>query len=295
MSWDISGKYCIVTGASSGIGKAIAHGLASGGANVTIVCRNAVRGREARDEIVKATGNESVEVMLADLSSQQQTKDLAHSYRDTHPALHLLVNNAGVIMEQRVLTADGIEMTFAVNYLACYMLSNLLVDLLKSSAPSRIVNLTSAVHRTVRLDFANLQGEKRYNRDQAYAQSKLADAVFSHELGRRLDGTGVTVNCVCPGAVSSHLWEKSSRLVHGFFKALMKGPQEGARVPLYVATSQDLDGMTCCYFQTGQHLKFSRVRTKSTMTRSSAETYNREVAARLWEASEKLTGVRFGG
>ena len=196
MSWDMSGKYCIVTGASSGIGKAIAHGLASGGANVTIVCRDAVRGREARDEIVKATGNESVEVMLADL---------------------------------------------------------------------------------------------------AYAQSKLADVVFSHELGRRLDGTGVTVNCVCPGAVSSHLWEKSSRLVHGFFTALMKGPQEGARLPLYVATSQDLDGMTCCYFQTGQHLKFSRVRTKSTMRRSSAETDNREVAARLWEMSEKLTGVRFGG
>lgn len=295
MSWDISGKFCIVTGASSGIGKAIAHGLAAAGAHVTIVCRNAVRGREARDEIRRETGNEMVELMLADLSSQQQTRDLARHYREGHSALHLLVNNAGVIMEERVLTADGIETTFAVNYLAYFMLSNLLLDSLKRSAPSRIVNLTSAVHRTVRLDFANLQGEKRYNRDLAYAQSKLADAVFSHELGRRLEGTGVTVNCVCPGAVSSHLWEKSSRLVHGFFNALMKDPQEGARVPLYVATSQDLDGITCCYFQTGQHLKLSRVRTKSTMTRSSAETYDREVAARLWEASEKLTGVRFGG
>lgn len=295
MSWDIKGKYCIVTGASSGIGKAIARGLALSGAYVTIVCRNAVRGGEARDEIIRETGNDRVEVMLADLSSQQQTRELAHKYSNEHPALHLLVNNAGVIMEKRVLTADGIETTFAVNYLAYYMLSNLLLNMLKQSAPSRIVNLTSAVHRTVRLDFANLQGERRYNRDLVYAQSKLADAVFSHELGRRLEGTGVTVNCVCPGAVSSHIWEKSSRLVHGFFNAMMKGPQEGAKVPLYVAISPDLDGVTCCYFQTGQHLKLSRVSTKHTITRSSPETYDREVAARLWRMSEKLTGVNFGG
>lgn len=294
MSWDIKGKYCIVTGATSGIGKAIAGGLAAGGAHVTIVCRNSARGSEARDEIVRKTGNEKVEVMLADLSLKRQITEFADRYRNKHSHLHLLVNNASILMNERVLTSEGIETTFAVNYLAYYMLSNLLLDMLRKSAPSRIVNLTSAIHRTVSLDFGNLQGEKRYNRDLAYAQSKLADAVFSHELGRRLAGSGVTVNCVCPGAVSSHLWEKSSKLMHVFFKYMMKGPEEGARLPLYVAMSEDVEGMTCCYFQTAQHLKFMKVNTKMALNRSSSETYNREIAAKLWGISEKLTGVSFG-
>jgi NAD(P)-dependent dehydrogenase (short-subunit alcohol dehydrogenase family) len=291
MSWEIEGKYCMVTGASSGIGREIAAGLAAMGARVTMVCRDKARGKTAREEVVNATGNNNVEVLLADLSSQRQIRELALNYRSTHPALHVLVNNAGVIMDNRVLTEDGVEMTFAVNYMAYFMLTELLAGLLKSSAPARIVNLTSAVHRTVSLDFNNLLGEKHYNRDLAYAQSKLADAVFSHELGRRLEGTGVTVNCVCPGAVSSRLWENSSKIVNGVFKSLMKGPQEGARLPLYLASSAELDGLTCRYFQTGQHLKLARVNTKGTMTRSSAETYDKEVAAKLWEMSQKLTGL----
>ncbi len=291
MNWDINGKYCMVTGASSGIGREIAAGLAAKGAHVAMVCRDKVRGMSAMQEIVGSTGNNNVEVMLADLSSQRQIRELARDYQTAHPALHVLVNNAGVIMDNRVLTQDGLEMTFAVNYLAYFMLTNLLAGLLKSSVPARIVNLTSAVHRTVSLDFNNLQGEKHYNRDLAYAQSKLADAVFSHELGRRLEGTGVTVNCVCPGAVSSRLWENSSKIVNEVFKSLMKGPQEGARLPLYLASSPELEGLTCRYFQTGQHLKLARVNIKGTMTRSSAETYDKEVAVKLWEISEKLTGL----
>jgi NAD(P)-dependent dehydrogenase (short-subunit alcohol dehydrogenase family) len=294
MSWEISGKYCMVTGASSGIGREIAAGLAAGGAHVAMVCRDKARGTAAMQEIISATGNRGVEVLLADLSSQRQIRELARSYQSGHPALHVLVNNAGVIMDNRALTEDGIEMTFAVNYLAYFLLTNLLLDLLKKSAPARIVNLTSMVHRTVSLDFHNLQGEKHYNRDLAYAQSKLADAVFSHDLGRRLEGTGVSVNCVCPGAVSSRLWENSSRIVNGIFKSFMKGPREGAKLPVYLASAAELEGLTCRYFQTGQHLRLGRVNTKGTMTRSSAETYDEEVAGKLWTISEKLTGFQAG-
>lgn len=291
LSWDISGKSCIVTGASSGIGREIAAGLAAKGAHVVMVCRDPDRGKKAMDEIRLASGNSNLELLLADLSSRQQIKDLVRDYRTGHSSLHVLVNNAGVIMDDRVLTADGIEMTFAVNYLAYFMLANLLVDMLKASAPARVVNLTSMVHRTVSLDFNNLQGEKRYNRDLSYAQSKLADIVFSHELGRRLEGTGVTVNSVCPGAVSSRLWENSSRIVNGIFKSFMKGPQEGAKLPVYLVSAPELNGLTCRYFQTGQHLKTARVNTKGTMTRSSGETYNHDVADRLWKMSERLTGI----
>jgi NAD(P)-dependent dehydrogenase (short-subunit alcohol dehydrogenase family) len=292
MSWDIKGKYCMVTGASSGIGKEIAFGLAAQGARVFMVCRNAERANQVREDIVRSTGNGDVECLLADLSSQQQVRDLVSNFHSGHDRLHVLVNNAGVIMDSRVMTVDGIEMTFAVNYLAYFMMANLLADLLKAGAPARIINLTSAVHRTVSLDFDNLQGEKKYNRDSAYAQSKLADIVFSYELGRRLEGTDVTVNCVCPGAVSSRLWENSSRLVNGFFKLLMKGPGEGARLPLYLACSQDVEGQSCSYFQTGQHLKMSKVNTGKKAARSSAETYRQEVADRLWEVSERLTGIK---
>lgn len=281
----------MVTGASSGIGKEIAAGLAAKGAYVTIVCRDRLRGRVAMEEIVRATGNGKVEVLLADLSSQQQVRELVRDYQTGHSALHVLVNNAGVIMDRRVLTEDGLEMTFAVNYLAYFMLANLLAGLMKSSSPARIVNLTSAAHRSVKLDFENLQGEKRYNRDQAYAQSKLADIVFSHELGRRLEGSGVTVNCVCPGAVSSNIWKNSSKIVDGIFQSFMKGPEQGAKLPIYLASSPELEGFTCRYFQTGQHLKLSKVNTKGAMKGSSPETYDQNIAVKLWEVSKKLTGL----
>jgi len=291
--WDIKDKYCMVTGGSSGIGQYIAAGLAAQGAHVAIVCRDSARGVDAVNRIVRDTGNGRVELLLADLSSQQQLKNVAHEYRQRFPALHVLVNNAGVIVNDRVLTEDGIEMTFAVNYLASFMLTNLLMDMLRASAPARIVNLTSAMHRTVRLDFNNLQGERRYSRDLSYAQSKLADAVFTRELACRLEGSGVSVNCVCPGAVSSRIWDNSSRMVSTIFRLLMKGPQEGSVLPFYVASSEEVEGLTGCYFQTGQHLKMSRVKTKGAITRSSPETYDRAVAAKLWEISERLTGVHF--
>jgi NAD(P)-dependent dehydrogenase (short-subunit alcohol dehydrogenase family) len=291
MGLDIAGRYCMVTGASSGIGREISLGLAKLGARVIMVSRDVPRGKAALEYVHKGSGNLSVELMLADLSSQAQVRALAGALRSKTGELHLLVNNAGIIMGKRELSVDGIEMTFAVNYLAYFMLTNLVVDLLKQGAPARVVNLTSSVHRSARLDFDNLQGEKRYNRDGAYAQSKLADIIFTGELARRLKGTGVTANSVCPGAVSSNIWTSSSKVIATFFRLLMKGPEMGAVLPLYVAASGEVAGVTGKYFQTGQHLKGVAVKTGGTACQPSAQACDMETARKLWQVSESLTGI----
>jgi NAD(P)-dependent dehydrogenase (short-subunit alcohol dehydrogenase family) len=291
MDWDIREKYCMVTGASSGIGREIALGVAKLGACVIMVCRDPDRGQTALDYVTGNSCNRAVELMLADLSAQDSIRGLATAYRSRHDRLHVLVNNAGIIMGQRELSVDGIEMTFAVNYIACFMLTNLLLDLLKKGAPARIVNLTSSMHRNASLDFDNLQGEKKYNRDRVYAQSKLADIIFTNELAKRLEGTGVTANSVCPGAVSSNIWTHSSKAVDAFFRILMKGPAQGAVLPLYAAASGDVEGATGQYFQTGQHLKGAVVKTAGTVCRPSARACDAETAKRLWRISESLTGL----
>jgi NAD(P)-dependent dehydrogenase (short-subunit alcohol dehydrogenase family) len=247
------------------------------------------------EDLKNLSGSKSVDLIIADLSSQKQVRAAAQAYKNMHDKLHVLVNNAGIVMDDRVLTEDGIEMTFAVNYLAYFLLTNLLIDMLKSSAPSRVVNMASMAHRAAKLNFDNLQGEKGYNRDSSYALSKMSDILFTYELARRLEGTGVTANCVCPGGVNSTLWEDSSKIVNGFFKLFMKGPEEGAMLPLYLACSPDVEGVSCSYFQTKQHLKFQKVNARGTSARSSKETYNRDIARKLWEVSERLTGLSAGG
>ena len=295
MLQDMRGKYCLVTGANSGIGKEISLELLKMGAYVTMLCRDPGRGKAALEEIRDRSGNKSVDLIIADLASQRQIRAAARDYLDRYEKLHVLVNNAGIVMDKRVVTEDGIEMTFAVNYLACFLLTSLLIDILKKSSPARVINLSSMAHRTASIDFDNLQGERGYNRDVSYAQSKLADILFTYELGRRLEGTGVTANCVCPGGVYSTLWEDSSKIVNGFFKFFMKGPEEGARLPLYLACSPEVEGLSCRYFQTRQHLKFQHVNPSGTLTRSSAETYKTDVAERIWAVSEKLTGLSSDG
>jgi NAD(P)-dependent dehydrogenase (short-subunit alcohol dehydrogenase family) len=287
----LKNRSCMVTGASSGIGREIALGLARRDATVFLVCRDAGRGRSAQEYIRQQSGNPEIHVLMADLSAQKQVRELAEKFTGEYGKLHLLVNNAGVIMGRRALTGDGIEMTFAVNYLACFLLTNLLLDALKQGAPSRIVNLTTSLHRMAKLDFDNLQGERVYRRDEAYARSKLAVIIFTYELARRLEGTGVTANCVCPGAVGTDIWSHSSRMIDSVFHALMKGPAEGAALPLYLSCSGQADGVTGCYFQTKQHLRITKVNVAGTMSKSSPVTYDREAAARLWEVSERLTGL----
>ncbi len=287
----LENRYCMVTGASSGIGREIALGLAWRGAKVFMVCRDPGRGSAAQDYIRRQSGNDDIHLLLADLSVQKQVRALADNFMREHGKLHLLVNNAGIIMGKRVLTQDGIEMTFAVDYLAYFLLTNLLLDALKKGAPSRIVNLTTSLHKTVRLDFDNLQGEKSFGRESSYARSKLAVVLFTYELAGRLEGSGITVNCVCPGACSSGIWSQSSRTINAFFHALMKGPEQGAVLPLHLACSSSIEGLTGRYFETKQHLKVSKVNVKGTESKSSAASYDKETAARLWKISERLTGL----
>src|SRR5215211_2533409 len=193
-------RVCLITGATSGIGKATAMGLANMGASVVMVGRDRGRGEAVMAEIKEKSGNTSVDLMLADLSSQEEIRRLADVFKEAYPRLDVLINNAGVFRSKRITTADGIEMTFAVNHLAYFLLTNLLLDLLKQSAPSRIINVSSAAQFYGKFEFDNLQGERKYGGVAAYNNSKLANVLFTRELARRLDGTKVTANCLHPGA-----------------------------------------------------------------------------------------------
>jgi retinol dehydrogenase 14 len=194
-------KVCLITGATSGIGKATAIGLANMGASVVMVGRDRGKGQAALAEIKERSANASVDLLLADLSSQEDIRRLADEFKEAYPRLDVLVNNAGVIRSRRIRTADGIEMTFAVNHLAYFLLTNLLLDVLKASAPSRIVNVASGEQRNGTIDFDDLQGEMGYKGAKAYSQSKLATVLFTYELARKLEGTGVSANCLHPGVV----------------------------------------------------------------------------------------------
>jgi NAD(P)-dependent dehydrogenase (short-subunit alcohol dehydrogenase family) len=275
-------KVCLITGATSGIGKATAMGLANMGASVVMVGRDRGRGQAALAEIKEGSANASVDLMLADLSSQQEIHRLADDFKEAYPQLDVLINNAGVIRSKRVKTADGIEMTFAVNHLASFLLTNLLLDLLKASAPSRIVNVASGEQRNGIIDFNDLQGEKGYKTAKAYSQSKLATVLFTYELARRLEGTGVAVNCLHPGVVGTNLGSGVSG-VFGFtvraLTPLMKSSEKGAETSIYLASSPEVEGLSGKYF------------VKKAEARSSDVSHDQRLARRLWEVSAELTNV----
>jgi retinol dehydrogenase 14 len=275
-------KVCLITGATSGIGKATAIGLARMGASVVMVGRDRGRGEAALAEIKEKSAHVSVDLMLADVSSQVQIRRLADEFNDTYPRLDVLINNAGVFLSKRLTTADGIEMTFAVNHLAYFLLTNLLLDVLKASAPSRIVNVSSGAQGNGTIDFDDLQGEKGYKGTKAYSQSKLANVLFTYELARRLEGTGVTANCLHPGAVRTNFGSGSSG-VFGFMvralRPLMISPEKGAETSIYVASSPEVEGVSGRYF------------VKRAEARSSDKSYDERVASRLWEVSAELTNL----
>ena len=274
----MTGKVCLVTGANSGIGKPTAMALAEMGATVVLVCRNRDTGEEALREIHQRTGNRSSELLIADLSSQAAIRSLAAQFKEKHDRLDVLVNNAGVVMRKRVLTADGIETTFAVNHLAYFLLTNLLLDVLRKSAPARIVNVASAAHTSGTMNFDDLSGENRYSSWGAYCQSKLANILFTYELAKKLAGSGVTVNCLHPGVIATGLFRNLPKFIDLVARLFLTRPEKGAETSVYLATSPEVEGVSGKYFA------------KKRAVNSSAESNDREEARRLWEASEKLTG-----
>jgi NAD(P)-dependent dehydrogenase (short-subunit alcohol dehydrogenase family) len=281
---DLSGKLCMVTGATSGIGKAAATELARMGATLVLVARDAGRAERAVKEIADASGNRDLEVMLADLSSQDQVRRLARDFLATGKPLHVLLNNAGVLMFRREETVDGIETTFAVNHLAYFLLTNLLLEHLTASAPARIVNVASDAHVYARgrLDFGDVESHRRYRPMQVYGRSKLANILFTRELARRLEGTGVTANALHPGFVGSNFARNNGLLASvGMLLArpFARSPQKGAETAVYLCSSPEVEGVSGEYF-------FDE---KQRWPKRYAQ--NDDDARRLWEVSERLTAL----
>lgn len=276
----MNGKTCLVTGANTGIGKATALGLAKMGATVVMVCRSRERGEAALTEIKQESGNDAVFLLLADLSSQAAIRHLAREFTSKHTTLHVLINNAGIIPRKRTATEDGLETQFAVNHLAYFLLTNLLLDPLKASAPSRIINVSSQVHRGPSIPFDDLQSERSYSPTRVYGWTKLANVLFTYELARRLEGTRITVNCLHPGTVATKML--ADYMPSGLrFVARMIGvsPEEGAQTSLYLATSPEVEGVSGKYF------------VNQTAAQSSKASYNTTGASRLWQVSAELTGL----
>ena len=278
----MAGKVCMVTGATSGIGKVTARELAQRGAAVVLVGRNEAKSEATVTQIRQQTANPSVDFLLADLSSQEEVRRLARKFESRYLRLDVLVNNAGAIMLSRRESVDGIEMTLALNHLAYFLLTNLLLDRLKSSAPARIVNVSSNSHERAQLDFDDLQIRRRYWGFRAYARSKLANILFSYELARRLKGTGVTVNALHPGLVGTNFLANNGALGR-FLKMLVavKGmsTEQGSRTSIFLASSPDVEMVTGRYFYQEREVP------------SSCASHDEVAAGRLWRLSAELTGL----
>jgi retinol dehydrogenase 14 len=280
----IAGKTVLVTGATGGIGKATAAGLAGLGARVGITGRDRARADAAAADI-RASGGPGVDVFVADMSSRDEVRRLATEVLDAYPQLHVLVNNVGGSWAHRHTTVDGLEHTFALNHLAPFLLTNLLIARLKASAPARIVTVSSGAHAAGRIDFDDLQGARAYSVHRAYSQSKLANVMFTYELARRLDGTGVTATVLHPGVVRTGFGAEDRGpmdVLAILARPFMKRPEQGAAASIYLASDPNVAGVTGRYF------------VGRTPKASSKSSYDTVAAARLWRISAELVGLPAG-
>jgi NAD(P)-dependent dehydrogenase (short-subunit alcohol dehydrogenase family) len=287
----MQGKVCLVTGATAGIGEVTARELARMGAIVVGVGRNPQKSASVEAAIKAATGNPNVEFLLADLSVQAQVRHLAEEFRSKYRRLDVLVNNAGGYFATRQETADGIELTFALNHLSYFLLTNLLLDILLDSAPARVVSVSSGAHTMGVINFDDLQGTRSFGGWGAYAQSKLANVLFTYELARRLEGSGVTATVLHPGFVATNFahnnnegWtgKIASSAVKVLQRIVARTPEKGAETSIYLATSPEAEGVTGEYFSDKKAVK------------SSAASYDLQTARRLWQVSEEMTGLMTG-
>jgi retinol dehydrogenase-12 len=278
----MTGKSCVVTGATSGIGRVTARALAERGATVLVVGRSRERCEATVETIRQGVPGAEVEFFQADLSSQAEIRRLAREVQERVPRLDVLVNNAGTMSMKRQETVDGIELTFALNHLAYFLLTNLLLDRLKASAPARIISVSSDAHHWAkRIDFASLPRVEQYRGFQAYCQSKLANLLFTYELARRLEGTGVTANALHPGFVATNIFAGNGPtgwMMRAAARVLAISPEEGARTTVLLATAPELEGVSGRFFVRGRPVSSSRA------------SQDQDAARQLWDVSEALTG-----
>lgn len=285
MSMD--GKTCLVTGASNGVGLETAVGLAKLGATVVMTARNEAKGKAALADVISRSGSENVDLMMVDFASMASVRKFADEFRSKYDRLEVLVNNAGAVNMSRSETEDGFETTFGVNHLGYFLLTNLLLDVIEASAPARIVNVSSRAHARATMDFDDLNAEKSYRGFTVYGRSKLANVLFTYELARRLEGTGVTANCLHPGVVRSGFGQNENNGWLGiFFKTFytISGPfsksnAEGAATSIYLASSVEVEGVTGKYFADSREVP------------SSPASHDVEAQKRLWEISEEMVGL----
>jgi NAD(P)-dependent dehydrogenase (short-subunit alcohol dehydrogenase family) len=278
----MDGRICLITGGTSGIGKSTAQELARLGATVIIVGRDAQKTAQVVAEIRAASGNKNVDSLLADLSSQQEVRNLAIEFKRKYTHLHVLLNNAGAIFMQRQLSVDGIEMTFALNHLAYFLLTHLLLDMMKASAPARIISVASDAHSGGKIEFDNLQGERNYG-SNAYGNSKLANILFTMELARRLEGTGVTANALHPGLVSTGFGQNNPGLLIKIIRAVVpfiaRSPEKGAETPIYLASSPAVENISGKYFYDSQVIP------------PAPHATDMAVAGKLWAVSADMVNI----
>lgn len=279
---ELNGKTVLITGATSGIGLETSVELARLGAQVVMVGRDPAKTGRSLEAVRSRSGSPNVDSLLCDLASQRQVRALAESFKAKHDRLDILVNNAGLVSTRRRLTEDGVESTFAVNYLSVFFLTNLLLDRLRASAPARVVIVSSASHYAGTLDFDDLGFARGYQIMRAYSRSKLAEVLFTRELARRLEGTGVTVNALHPGTVATGIWNRAPGFARPFFavakRFFMISAAEGAQTIVYLASSPQVADISGQYFDHNQPKRPSRLAQDDAL------------AARLWEESLRLTG-----
>lgn len=284
MPQPMQGRVCLITGASNGIGKAAAIGLARMGASLVLLCRDRDRGETAMAEISRRSGNGDTDLLVADLASLRQVREAANAFLDSGRPLHVLMNNAGAIHMERSVTEDGVETTFAVNHLGHFLLTTLLMGRLRESGPARIVNLSSEAHRIGygdgRIAFDDLMGERRYGGWKAYGQSKLANILFTRELARRLNPTEVTANAMHPGVVASQFGLNNRTgwmpWLQTLYRPFARGNEKGADTAVWLAAAPEIEGVT------GEYFKDRKVRTPA------PQALDDQDAARLWQVSVKL-------
>lgn len=272
-------KIVLITGGNAGIGKATAQLVAAQGANLILACRNRETARQAREEIQKATGSEQVEIMSLDLSSFDSIRQFAEEFRARYDALDVLINNAGVYPSRIQKTSEGFEAQFGVNYLGHFLLTNLLLEQLQKSPAARVVHVSSMMHWLGRIDFSNFRGEKPYRAFPAYAQSKLANILFSNELARRMEGTSVCSNALHPGAVVTSLYDSMPDFALKQMKRFLDSPEEGSQSSVFLGLSPKAEGLTGGYY------------VKCHRRAMAPKARNKKLAARLWEESKRLCGL----